>query len=411
MSIVPFTTQPGYKSATQLQSQENYKIVLVYYEAITERQSTLMRECQTLLCQNLGILVKQDIELETLSSRMRFFVVPCADDGIIKKIRTHFEKPIIYLPRSVIEARSFHHIELPVRNLAVSLTMIHCRVFLVKSCDKQIIRYRINEMCGTVVTSFNGNPNVVIADRADNKYCAKAFKKKIPVVSKSWIDDNYSVATEEDGNYFNHDAMSNIVDHQIKPFYNLYFKFLERGSVQHIKRYITENQGHIVYGDESCLTHIVSSRCESTDSVDSATDCKATQKPKIVDSEFLMKCLEVGYYIPKKEYSEIYPKVNVKTEKSSQPIEMNEENKYNPTHDSYNHKIQETILMPPPSVTRSASETTMSMSDMILKALSTCEPAQTQQISTQIRRLPDREIQIERTFEPSQQLYWNDKQN
>lgn len=407
MSVVPLTTQIGQhaSASTTQDSQEMMKVCLIYSDSITDRQSSLMVECQNILSQNLAIVVKQADEIETLSKKLRFFVISNQRGGLVKRIRSHFEKPIIYLPRAIIEARAYHQVNLPVRNLAVSLTMYKCRIFLVKSCDVPSVRSRINEMCGTVVANFNEhNPNVVITDRADNKYCVKAFKRNIPVVSRDWIDENYNLAVEEDNSFFNIDAMTTIREHQIKPFFGLYFKILMKTSSAYIKGLITENQGHVVYGNENCLTHVVK-QLNQDDATGFETHSQANEGPRVVDIDFLKACVSRGYHLTRREYREEFTgsKYYIKREKMSPPPEFMEENHSPPNLDCN----QTQMAMPPPSNPRPQKEPDR-MNDIILKALSTFEAAQTQKASTQMRRLPDSELRIEQCFEPTQQLYWND---
>lgn len=418
MSVVPFTTQIGLQACTQ-GSQGGIKVVLVYTDKMTERQSALMKECQDYLCQNLGVLMKQANELNSLTPKMKYFVIPTRKEDIIKKIKSYFEKPILYLPRAIIEARGHYRVNLPVRKLAVSLTMHNCRVFLVKSCDQPTIKSRIHEMSGTLVTSFNDdNPNVVITDRADNKYCSRAFKKNIPVVCKDWLDDNYNIACEEESSFFAHDAMTSVKDHQIKPFFGLYFKILDvKNSGAQLRKLILANQGSIVYGDENCLTHIVGASDQEADSSDNnESDNKLAQKIARVDAEFIRVCAESQYYIPKREYREqkSASRVVIKDEPSlprTQMISSAEENQYSPLMNRDNmvneNQASNINMLPPPSIpTRPLKPQSDNMDDMILHALS--NPAQTQLASTQMRLMPDQVLRIERTFEPSQQLYWND---
>lgn len=339
MSLVPYVTQLAPQANTQ-SSQSQLKVVIVYTDKISECQLKLLKECHDLLSQNLGVLIKQANELDSLMPKMKFFIIPAHKDDLIKKIRLRFEKPIIYLPRAIIEARRHHNVNLPIRNLAISLTMHHCRIFLVKSCDIPNIRNKINEMCGTIVTSFNDKDlNVVITDRADNRYCSKAFKRNIPVVSRNWVDENHSKALEESN--FGLDALESITEHHIKPFYGLSFKIGIENS--NLKELIIENQGCIVYTNEDNVTQIIS----------------------VDDEEFLRACVASGYHLSKREYKENMPPPP-----------------------------------PPPPVGGS-------LSDMIHKALTT--PQTVEMASTQMRRLPDPELLIERSVEPSQQLYWNDK--
>lgn len=416
MSLIPITTQIGLYAGTQGSQARNFKVVFVYTDRMTERQSALMKESQELLCQNVGILVVKCCELDTLVKSMRYFVIPSGRDDLVKKIRSRFEKSIIYLPRAIIEARGHYRVNLPVRSLAVSLTMYNCRVFLVRTCDVASIKNRIHEMCGTIVSSFSdGKPNVVVTDKADDKYCSRAFKRGIPVVSRDWVDDNYNIANEEESSSFNLDAMLSLGEHQIRPFFGLHFKIALKGSGAKIKRMITENQGHVIYGNENCLTHIVTS--QKSPHHDTNENVESSGKPRIVDVDFLELCVENGYHLTKKEYlehknSQVPVKQEPQAEFQDDMVTPKEEiisqqrtNNFG-TSGSENHS-----MLPPPSFPtrpfRPQQQQPDNVNDMILKALS-FETAQTQLASTQMRQLPDRELRIEQTFEPSQQLYWND---
>lgn len=419
MSVIPFTTQIGLNEGTQDSQANGFKIVFVYTDRMTERQSALMKESQEFLCHNVGILMVKYCELDLLKPTTRYFVIPTIKDDLIKKIRSKFGKSVIYLPRAIIEARGHHRVNLPARNLAVSLTMYSCRVFLVRTCDLPSIRNKIHEMCGTIVSSFNeGKPNVVVTDKADDKYCSRAFKRGIPVVSRDWVDDNYNSANDEDNGLFNLDAMLSLAEHQIRPFYGLHFKIALRGSGAKIKRMITENQGHVIYGNENCLTHIVASQQSQLDPNENS---ESNGRPKMVDIDFLELCIESGYHLTKKEYRErrnlssaqVFIKQEPQTQCRERFIVPKEEinSQQRPSNHSNSGAENQSMLPPPSSATRPLrphqQQQPDNVNDMILKALS-FETAQTQLASTQMRQLPDRELRIEQTFEPSQQLYWND---
>lgn len=418
MSVIPFTTQIGLQAGTQGSQTSGIKIVFVYTDRMTERQSALMKESQEFLCQNVGILLVKYCELDILPPTTRYFVIPTKDD-LIKKIRSKFEKSVIYLPRAIIEARGHYRVNLPARNLAVSLTMHNCRVFLVRTCDLPSIRNRIHEMCGTIVPSFNdGKPNVVVTDKADDKYCSRAFKRGIPVVSRDWVDENYNLANEEDSCSFNVDAMLSLAEHQIKPFYGLSFKIALKGPGAKIKRMITENQGHVIYGNEKCLTHIVASQQSQLDLNENS---ESSGKPRVVDIDFLEMCIESGYHLTKKEYRErkniSSAQLSIKREPQTQcqqELIIPKEEIISQQRTS-NPRVENHSMPPPPTFPsrllreqqQQQQQQPDNVNDMILKALS-FETAQTQLASTQMRQLPDRELRIEQTFEPSQQLYWND---
>lgn len=411
MSLVPFTTQIPTALKGELGSQtSSVKFVLVYTERITTRQSSLMQDCQEFIHQYICILPRHEQDLGSLPQGLRYFVIPYPKDELIKKIRDRFKSSIIYLPRAIIEARSHFNVNLPARSLVVSLIMHNCRIFPVRNCDLPSIKTRINEMCGDIAPNFSeGNPNVLLTDRGDNSYCSKAFKRKIPIVSRDWIDENYNLAYEDDKVFFFRDALESVKEHQIKPFYGLYFKLNIKNSGPLVKKLITENQGHIIYGNENSLTHIVESEGDYSD-----RPLEKRDEPKIVDIEFLTLCARNGYYLTRKEYNEYLAitRVAVKQENvspPSSPVEaLVEENSTPPTTNGCSRMNGNQTMLPPPSVPRMARQQSDSMNDMILKALSTFETPQTQLASTQVRRLPDPELRIEQSFEPSQHLYWSD---
>ena len=413
-----------------------------------------MKECQSYIHLNIQTVVMQVDELESHRAITRYFVTPTLRDDVIRKIREHVEKPIIYTPRAIIEARGYLKVALPVRNLAISLSMFKCQIFLVKSCNIARLKNKIHEMCGTVVTNFSDSKqkaNVVVTDMADNKYCSRAYKLGIPCVSKDWIESNYSIACLNDPSVFNHDALSTIPEHQIKPFHGLHFKIsLPHQNTQILKKLIIENQGKIVYGNENSHTHIVSKECKDTShtSHDDSGQMKDNQEPRVVSSNFLEVCAQQGYYLSKKDYREHLETMHVvivKEERRSPDISQqhhHDRNHYHQQQELYYHQQQllqtarseegftppnlpikaqftaptfpvvdcnnstENQSMPPPLV---PSQQPDRVSDMIRKALSSFENgAPTQLASTQMRRLPERELVLEQTFEPSQQLYWSD---
>lgn len=435
MSIVPFTTQPGYQVTNQ-SSQDSTRVILVYTANITERQSLLMKECQDYL-RNLAVLVIQAKELETLPKQTRLFVIPHAASDLIKRIRSNFDCARIYLPRAVIEAIGHLGTTLPVRRLALSMSMHNCRIFLVKSCDIPSIRSRINEMSGVIASSFHDSAlNVVITDRADDKYCSRAVKRRIPVVSRDWIDDNYNRSNEEDSNWFNHDAKTTIREHQVKPFYGLYFKSLVSESGAKLKKLITDNQGKLVYGDQKCVTHVVVSKEDENsklaDDNKSLSEKTSTKQPKIVEIDFLHMCDEVGYYLTKREFRDrqqmnsntiISPEpTTTPTKTPEQPLKtIQQSQRSNRTlslpdntcspiisnNRARQSREDQQSMLPPPTIPRSTKQND-SMNDLVLRGLSMFETPQTQQASTQMRRLPEQHLEIEPLLEPSQQLFWSD---
>lgn len=426
MSVVPLDTQfVNSKSKTQKEDEkkENEKkkelnpedrVFFIHTTRITERQSALMSEAQQYQRQGSPCLAIKSDEIDKLPNNMRFFVIPCRKTDLINKIRSRFPKHRIYLPRAIIESRR-RKVRLPARTFVISLTMQKCRVFLVKTCDDNSIRNKIFEMSGTVVPDFfKGSPNVVITDRADDIFCSRAFKSNIPVVSRDWVDDNYNVANEEESELFNQDALLSLSERQIGPFFGLQFKIALKESAAQIKPLIIENQGRIVYSDENCATHIVT----TLDSHDDLNDHSGGRLKK-VDVEFLKLCAEFGHYLTKKEY--LRQKNNtsqgfIKQEPQShcghhlvfpkeEVVSQRESNINSYVSDSENRS------MPPPMFNsrplKSQQQADVSTND-ILRAMSNCDTAQTQLASTQMRRLPDSELLIEPTFEPSQQLSWEE---
>lgn len=425
MSVVPFTTQNGNGIVTQ-SSQWTFKVALVHTDKITDRQLTVMKECQNLLNRNVGTLVCKTSELDSLPISIKYFVIPTYSDDLVNKIKNRFEKRRIFLPRVVIEARSHFNCHLPVRNFAVSLSMMRCHVFLVKSCAKDDIRQKINEMCGDIVSSFSDSKlNVLVTDRSDNRYCQKAIKRNITVVSDAWVTENFKIACQEDASFYNYDSLSSILKYQIRPFLGLYFKINTTESVSEVKKMILENQGSIVYGDDSRLTHIVTAPMRpgaygnSHTMEDYIGSEKANLRPKTVDIDFLRQCVSLGRYLDTKEYCErqLGSGIMIKQERIS-PTPDHRENNCAPSVLSpvmlpnKNVADNNALLMPPPTPrsvkqNRQQAETLMDL-DM---ALSSMETAATQPVSTQMRRLPEPELRIEQTFEPSQHLYWNEKRN
>lgn len=408
MSVVPYTTQIGPRNSTGVGQDEEESIepiIVIHTDEMTERQSSLITEMQKFLFGKVPAMPEKEDQIHRLPKYLKHFVIPQYREDLIERINSHFDKALIYLPRAVIEARSQYRVHLPVRTLTISLTMFKSRVFLVKSCDTPDLRSKILRMSGTVVSNFKKHePNVVVTDRGDRKYCIAAFKNKIAVVSKDWVDKNYNKAMEEDTIHFNHHAMTTVEEHRVKPFFGLYFRIEVKDSDGSIKRMIIENGGRIIFGDQNCLTHIVGppKQNSSTGSTQDATS-QGPKKPKYVDIDFLKACVEHGHYLRQKDYLQ-KPKVIIKLEKPSTPPKVIDENSTPPL---IPYNLSGNSTMPPPINPRSHREPDR-MNDIILKALSTIETTQTQMPSTQMRRLPDPELRIEQTFEPSQQLYWND---
>lgn len=402
------------------------------------------------------------VEAKDLMTRInthKNFVVPCHDIDLIEKIKSRFPHSAIYMPRCIIEARGCLRVSLPVKKLSVSMTMHNCRIWLFKTCRLKSIEQKIAEMCGSIV-SFD-DANVVVVDRPDDKHVVNAFKRGIPVVGTQWIEDSYRIAHEEDRLRFNHDAMSTTKDYQIKPFFQLHFKFCIRNPEPRLKQMLIENGASILYGNENCLTHVVVTEQEYENFVASRSKLAKQKKQndgpqpvKKVSVDFLVQCVNLGHYITREEYlmqksNTIDPNVIVKQELPTQTAEnqitqlravdnvASDTYRHNPMQ-QVNHRTTATITSPsmaspnseshakllPPPLPRSASTRQRQqqqqqtspqtpsppeeMSEMILNALSAFETAQTQMASTQMRRLPDSELKIEQLYEPSQQLFWNE---
>lgn len=422
MSVVPFTTQARLGTVTQ-SSQWTFKVVLVYTDKITQRQSAVMKECENLLHHHVGTLVCKTSEIPSLPIDLKYFVIPAPNEDLIRMIKARFGKRLIYTPRAVIEARTCFRVVLPPRSFAVSLTMYNCHVFLVKACAKDDVRQKINEMCGTVVSSFGDNQlNVVVTDRSDNKYCQKAFKRGKPVVSRDWIRDNYNIATEEEDSFYKHDAMTNIQDYKIGLFHGLHFKIITKESIPEIKRIILDNQGRIVYGEDPRLTHIVTSSVhpEHFGNIRPKQEYpepdRTKQRPKTVDIDFLKLCVRSGHYTDIKEFSESQTRrsVNIKQERRSPPLGNIEDNftatTLSPVRSANSIENRSNMLMPPPTPRTIGhnQQQTEKVTALMNEAISTLETSATQRVSTQMRRLPEPELRIEQSLEPSQHLFWND---
>jgi hypothetical protein len=395
---------------------------------MNQYHTDLMKDAQYLLNQQLDIGIISNAEIKDLPKQTKYFVIPYPNDNLIFKIKEHIEKPIIYTARCVVEARKYRQIILPTRSLAISISMVDCHIFIAKSCNSSEFQRRINEMCGNVLCDFNDPKlNVVVTNRGDDKYCAKARLRNVPVVSRDWVDATYATSKSED-NHINHDALYELSTYQIKPFQGLVFKITIPQQGREIRDLISNNGGRVVFGLADDVTHVVAGYYPD----DESSNGKNNQQPRVVDVEFLRACDREGYYMSKKDYR-AYKRASmptVKQERHSPSSFTMQHNDMLRSHDCFTppqqnprstlssiksngcDRMNENQSMPPPmpTVARQARQQGDNMDAIIRKALSSFENAtqQTQLVSTQIRRLPEAEIRIERTTESSQQLYWSD---
>lgn len=414
---VGFSTQIG-PFPHPSQRPNGTQIILVHTDRMNHLHTRLMEDAKFLLLEFTHIAIVSMAEIVNLSPKVHLFVIPFLREDLVKRIRNHVdEKPRILTARAVIEALKYRQVQLPTRSLAISLSMVNCRIFLVKSLNTESLRRKINEMCGTCVPNFNDpNLNVVITDKADNRYCAKARKRNIAVVSMEWVEETYCISKSEEDKLINYDALSSVPDHQIKPFLGLRFKINIPELSRPLRTLISDNLGKVAYGNAE-ITHIVETNYPDLD--------KDNTEPRVVDVEFLETCVSMGHYMTPKEYHSHITGggMVVKQEMLSQASNVNPNNCFTPPipnarstlssikSNGYENRLSENFSMPPPasSVSRQALQRKSHIQDIILESLDNLSgPQQTQMPSTQICRLPENEIQIERTCEPSQQLYWND---
>jgi hypothetical protein len=281
-------------------------------------------------------------------------------------------------------------------------------------------------MCGTVLGDFNDTKlNVVVATRADDKYCTKARLRGVAVVSKDWVDDIYAMSISEDAdNRMNYDALAQLSTYEIRPFCGLIFKISLPHFGKEIRDLITKNGGQLAFGQLDKVTHVVAARY-----VDDEPRCKDNQGQRIVDVDFLRACDRVGFYMNRKEYKTYRDNltVAVKIERVSPTPSMQNSDTLR-SHDcftppqqnprstlssiksnGYDRLNDQSMPPPPPSIVRQARPQGDNMDALIRKALISFENSTQQtQVSTQIGRLPEKEIRFERTTESSQQLYWSD---
>lgn len=421
---VGYSTQIGpFPNPTQ-GSQAAFKMHLVYTEQMNQTQTDLMSDAKSLLEQSSQLIMIMAQEVKEVSKQTKYFIIPYLREDIVTLIKTYAEKPIIYTARVIIEALKYRNTKLPIRTLAISMSMMNCQVFLVKACNTPDIKNKVLKMCGTIVEHFN-DPllNVVVTDRSDNRYCSKARSREVAVVSTEWINETYSLSRSDECHFFSHDAMTTLSDHQIKPFLGLKFKINIPHLTKPLRVLIGDNQGKLVFGDED-TNHIVSDSYPDNDHQNGLNDSsgKAGNEPRVVDVEFLETCANLGYYLNRREYRSYRDgrEVRVKQEKPSQTA-SSRASAYTPSQpfqrstlssirsNGRENRINEnsSAMPPPPTMPRlTRQQVSESMNDLILRQLE--NGTQVQTASTQIRRLPETEIQFEPTLEPSQQLYWSD---
>lgn len=464
--FVPIRTQAGqtlnwtqYRNITKTQLHRNNiknpPVMVVYIPAkLSETKEALMKRCQSLLeisvHHSVVRLIRHTDQIRALSPDQRnaYFVIPEEENHVIRKIREHFSNLAkILLPRAVIEALCHYKTRLPSRSFTISLSMHDCNIFLSigykapkeiekrKELERRELLKRILEMGGNVVTKWGeGEPvNVVVTDNASSKHCISAHSENIPVVSRHWIDSIYECEKHQD--YYGEEepvnAKDNIKDYIIKPFYGLHFKIAlnDLALQKEAKILIVENAGQVVYGDEDCLTHVV--RQERDIKVQQMHTYLSQGKKNLhyVGLNWLRKCSDEGRCIGLKEYRSMTQAI--KPEHLSPDCTMTEESfplspatppmpPGSPNNNDENYH-QAVVAMPPPidlprpqrqQQQQQPQQTTTpySMSnDSILRSLFTDQ--QTVCASTQIRCLPDPELQIEPIYEPSQQLFWDDARN
>lgn len=424
-------------------------VFMVYTEQMTQTQADLMKEAQQLLADLLHVNIVASREIARLPKLTKFFVIPHPSQELVRSIRSCADKPVIYTARCIIEARRYRDVKLPLRSLAVSLSMNDCGIFLVRSCNLAELKSKIYEMCGTVLGDFNDSRlNVVITDRADDKYCVKARARNVAVVTRDWVDETYAMSKSEDL-HINHDALSNLSAYQIRPFEGLKFKITIPVLGRELRDLISNNGGKMVFGDNETTTHVVASRYPENESLTSHNDSTGKDShssARVIDVEFLKACDSCGYYMNKREYRAYRDASNltrvVKQERFSPSptgamLHQNEEDFFERSYDGcltppqqnprstlssiksndFTDRLNENQSMPPPPPSMPNRQQQQArqqnqgnnMDAILRKALTSFDnTAQTQVVSTQIRRLPETEIRFERPTESSQQLFWSD---
>lgn len=441
---IPITTQIPASSYNDMSQQytEEVMFVSIQCDDETTRQSQLRQQAYNYLvsCLPSFTLLESELEKFKRTSTTLCFVLPSFREATIERIHKHFgTKSIsIYMARAIIEHMALGS-KLPARSVALNLSLFNCKLFFT---DKDMaIQYKnkIYQMCGQVVKSAD-EANVILVDRANRGCVSKSDK---PTVSIKWLDHYWSTAYEDDKEKFHQNARDEADKHLIKPFYNLRLKIEIRDPDKRkmMENLISENQGTVDYnniqpkkGKRDTKTGTSFIICETF---------KETQSPRYktcraIDCEFVEQCIKKGRFLSFTEYSkEKKPNAcqvidskkdlirKVKNETDSQlrtsTNKSTEENRTPPTQDtmvgdaqatdvfmqtSVFHNNTEDLNRPPPTNPCQYKQPGH-MNEAILKALAFDTP-QTQLPSTQMRRLPDSELRIEQTFEPSQQICWND---
>lgn len=468
MSYIPYTTQAG-PICTPEGSQKLSIVYIIYLKNLTPHQLRLMKECQDYLHHHVQTSVKDASEINEIPRNAKFFVIPSIREDIVKQLKFIVSpiNPCIYTPRAIIETRGLSRFKLPIRSVAISLSMDHCHIFITRSCNSPELKQKIFEMCGSVAPDFKDiHLNVVITDRADDKYCLRARQKNIACVTRSWVLDHHRESLKDDETLFCSNALAVVGKYQVKPFFGLLFKISIKHSESYIKNLIAENQGRVVYGAANTVTHEVVDEYISSNYEDLARSARSHSNsvcPKKVDFMFIEACAKLGYYLSHEEYKDYMnneegKRMVVKQEQISQmhsmrsnntqsqirrpPASLDSEECFTPPVPPPNTRLNGTFA--PPQVVNGYARSQVSqrsqcnenqsmlppsqigrltrpqqqqynhpdtiMNDVILRVLHGYDngSAQTQLASTQMRGLPERAIQIEQTMEPSQQLYWSD---
>lgn len=436
MSLVPLTTQFGsdyQSSATPDSDSKGINVIIYRGSRETPKQAELLKLCHNKLASLLPVKSCEKATIKRNAKNVQCIVVPKADDKSrwISEIRAHFEKPTIMVPRAALELCSQLNPKLPRRHLTRSLTMSRCLVFLSKGInDNQEIRRMINEMSGKIVSDIRTQYNIHVTDVTNNKSCQNSFKSALPIVSKDWIEDNYqdTIVNDEDVDKFNIDALDERIvnKYRIKLFYGLSFvlNIKDKIKLKALQEMIKENQGTVVYGEKKLHSHLYTV-CETFEDM---VKLNSSSNSRIVDIGYLDSCLQNGYiesrnvYITNKQNKQINN--TLKCQEQNTKIESNnhidtatqemlvnthqstqQQNMIDPNESCEN--TNENLKMTPQTIVCQNRQQPEHMNEMILKALAFDVP-QTQLASTQMRRLPDSELRIEQTYEPTQQLFWND---
>lgn len=447
---IPITTQivaSGQIDTTQ-QDVKDVLFIFVMYDNETERQSHLLQEVIRYVAgSGPPTECVTESQLKTMPPRpdvsKEIFVLSSYRKDIIDFIQKRFgeDNLSIVMARVLIEQMRLGS-QCPSRSLTLSFSMLNCKIFVTEAKLANECISKIYPMCGELVLD-PAAANVILVDKANRSCTVAAHKQGKPVVSKRWLEYYWKTATDDDESNFHQSALSDIRKHLIKPFFGLRIKIeIEDGRKRKaMEKLISENEGTVVCGNiqpkktkdkdsKNYIHYILREKFE---------DCPLNPKNdvKYLDCRFLELCLESGRLISFKDYaSSIKPsklmngknKVkleNLKKERNSQPRigtnKSTEENRTPSTQEtmiddaqasdmltqtSVFHNNTEDLNIPPPT-NHCQYKQPDHMNEMILRALAFDTP-QTQLASTQMRRLPDSELRIEQTFEPSQQICWND---